>query len=54
MPTVIEGEEGVGIGDERLLEVDDICEEAPVSMYHSTVWGPDGGTLVVARAASMA
>jgi hypothetical protein len=34
-PTVTKVEKGRGEGDDRVPDADDMCDEAPVSRYHS-------------------
>jgi hypothetical protein len=54
LPTMIEEEDDRRREEEKLPEPDAMWEVAPVSKYHSDAWGPLGGTLADASAASSA
>jgi hypothetical protein len=39
LPTMIGGELERGVAEEKVPGFEDMCDEAPVSMYHSAGWG---------------
>jgi hypothetical protein len=54
LPTVMGRRCRTGVGRERLPALDDMCEEAPVSRYHSAVSGVDAVELAAFSAARRA